>query len=82
MSEPDRRFTLADLTASDLVLLRGALDLETVRHTETQRSIRFNKQCTTHEAINRYPTFRLALANQKRCAELQSQILRLLEPPG
>lgn len=75
-------FTLTDLTSADLVLLRGALDLESVRHGETMRSIRYNKRCTTHDAINRYPTFRAALANQKRCAELQSQILRLLEPPG
>lgn len=82
MSDPDRRFTLDDLTAGDLVLLRAALDLESVRHAETQRSIRYNKRCTTHEAINRYPTFRQALASQKRCAELQGQILRLLEPPG
>lgn len=78
----DARHALADLTSADLVLLRAALDLEAVRHAETQRSIRHTKHCTSSEAMQRYPTYRLAVANAKRCMELQGQILALLEPPG
>lgn len=75
-------YTLDGLTAEDLVLLRSALDLEAVRHAETQRSIRHTKRCTTHEGIQRYPAFRLAAASAQRCAELRAKVLGLLEPPG
>jgi hypothetical protein len=78
----DARHTLTGLTSSDLVLLRAALELESARHAETQRSIRHTKRCTISEATQRYPTYRHAVASAARCRELQSQILSLLEPPG
>lgn len=77
----DRTYTVA-LTGSDLVLLRSALDLEVARQVDVQRSIRHTKRCTNHEAEQRYPAYRLAGTNAKRCMELQRVLLEPLEPPA
>jgi hypothetical protein len=75
----DRTYTLV-LKGSDLALLHEALGRQAKSDAETMASIRRTKRCTSKDANDRYPAYRVADHKTKRCEELRRALIDLSMP--